>query len=129
MARKNRKRHTGGYLIPVPLTVMLIVMAALSLCYLWLRARCDALGEELKAMEVRKASLQRVYLNEEFKLTNLKSPASLERALRRHNLVMAWPNRDQIVRLSDPDLGHALMYKELTKSSRRETLGKVLMND
>ena len=49
---KNKKKHSGGSLIPVPLAVLFIVVSSLGLCYLWLYNRCDSIGEELKALEV-----------------------------------------------------------------------------
>jgi len=67
MARRNKKRRSEGFIFPAPFAVALVTVSMLSLCFLWLRVRCETLGQELQKLEVRKATLQRNYLNEEFK--------------------------------------------------------------
>lgn len=126
MARGNRKKGAGGYLVSWRLIILLVAASLICLCYLWLRGRCEALGEELKALEVRKASLRSLYLAEESRWSDLSSPAEVEGALRRHGLVMTWPDQSQIVRL-EPVRGPQEILQ--ARWIRASDFQRVVMND
>ena len=128
MARSNKKK-SGGHLIPLPFSMMLIVIAVLALCYLWMRQRCDAIGNELKALETRKAAAERLHLSQESELANLKSPQNVDRALRQHGLLMTWPSSDQIVRVPEADGPWAEAYTLTVDTNRSTALRRVVMND
>ncbi len=100
MAGRNKKKSQAG-VVPAKFAVTLVVLSIISLCYLWLRGRCETLGRDLKDLEVRKAALQRAYLNAEYRWSNFKSPSNIDRALKAQGLVMGWPGKDQVVRLSE----------------------------
>ena len=126
MQRKNKRKPSGGYLIPMPFAVMLVVISGLALFYLWLCERCDAVGQDLKALEGRRISLQKSYLNEEYRWANLRSPANVDMLLKKHGLTMTWPSRDQIVRLTGT---HDLLSQEVAEMARYRGLERVVMND
>ena len=128
MARRNRKRRSEGFIFPVPFAAALIAMAVLSLCFLWLRVRCETVGQELKALEVKKATLQRNYINEASKWSNCKSPLNIEKALKEHGLVMAWPDKNQIVRLSEIPAAHEFLATDSTPAAA-QTADRIVMND
>jgi len=99
MARKNRKKNEQGFLFPVPLALTLLVLALMALFHIGLRARADALGREIKALEARRSVLRDQLKKEEGEWSQMRAPAQVEAALRQHGLVMTWPRRDQIVRI------------------------------
>ncbi len=80
---------------------LITLVVTLAVFYLWLQLRCDAIGRQMKDLEVRQAQLNKALLNEEIRWTRMKAPANLECALLRHGIRMAWPRPDQIVRLPD----------------------------
>ena len=108
MARRNKRRKkpakADGYIFPVPIAAVLSVISALALSYLWLGGRCEALGRELKKLELRKAEVHKVYLYEQYKWACLKTPESIKAALKRHGLTMVWPRSSRIVHLTVADL-------------------------
>jgi hypothetical protein len=102
ISRRNRKkRRMNGFMVPAPFAIVVVLVATISLGYVWLGCRCDSVGKELKALETQKAELEKRILNEEYKWTRMKSPGSIEEALTRFGIVMTWPGREQVVRLSD----------------------------
>lgn len=129
MMHRNRKKNSGSYLVLVPFAVMLVALSALSLCYLWLCGRCEALGEDIRGLEVRKAALERNLLNEDSKWANTKSPLTIEKALKRHGLIMMWPAPEQIVRLPDSGGPLTLMSERIVETTRDKAWKKVVMND
>ena len=129
MARRNKRKRSEGFIFPAPFAVALIVMSVLSLCFLWLRVRCETLGQELKTLEVKKATLQRNYLNEEFKWSNCKSPLNIEKALREHGLVMAWPDKNQVVRLAEITGAREFLSKDSTSPAGEASADRIVMND
>ncbi len=107
--RVNRKKNTGGYIIPAPLTMIVVMAGALGLSYLWLCSRCEVLGQGLKRLEQDKARVHKLRLNEEYKWANMKSPVNIEKALKTHCLDMRWPERHQVIRLHKVDYALADM--------------------
>lgn len=105
MARKNsrkkrkKQQQINGFAFPVPFAGIVVVAAALALGYVWLGCQCEALGDEIKVVELERADLNKKYLNAEYRWVRTKSPRSMEIALQRHGLDMDWPRAGQIVRL------------------------------
>lgn len=99
--RKRNKKKVDGFVFPAPFAGFVVMVSAFALGYLWLGCRCEALGVEIKDLEVRQKVLEKKYLNEEFRWTRIKSPGNLERVLKDLNVCMTWPRRDQVVRLYD----------------------------
>ena len=87
-----------GHWTPV-FGVGLVLAAVLCMCYLLLQGRCETIGEETRKQEEELVRLQHRLADEESRWLVLKSPQEIEKALRQHNLPMAWPTREQIVRL------------------------------
>jgi cell division protein FtsB len=98
--KKQQKKQSQGDIFPAPLAAILLLAAVLSLTYVWLCGRCDALGRDIKALEQECEEIRRRRLNEEYKWANMRSPRNIERALREHNLDMDWPDRRCIITLS-----------------------------
>ncbi|MBL7077315.1 MAG: hypothetical protein ISS31_07575 [Kiritimatiellae bacterium] len=105
MARKNvrkkrkKQQQMNGYIFPVPFAGIVVVASALALGYVWLGCQCEAMGDEIKAVEARSVDLNKKLLNAEYRWVRMKSPQSLEIALQRHGLKMDWPRAGQLVRL------------------------------
>jgi len=101
MARKkNRKKRSGGFIFPAPLAGILGLAALVSLSYLWFCGRCEAVGAHIKVLEETKTEIHKQVINEEFKLSNMKSPQNIRDLLHRFNLNMTWPEKGQVVRLT-----------------------------
>ena len=58
MARKNRRLHTEGYLLPALLVGLLVLAAMGCLLYLSLKGRAEALGTEIKKLETQRTVLR-----------------------------------------------------------------------
>jgi hypothetical protein len=102
ISRRNRKkRKLNGFMVPVHFAVVVVLVSAIALGYLWLGCRCDSLGKDIKLLEARKAELEKKYQNEEYKWMRMKSPCSIEEALTKFGIAMTWPGKEQVVRLSD----------------------------
>jgi hypothetical protein len=97
--RKNRRKQSEGFIFPAPFAAILGLVAVISLSYLWLCGRCEAIGSRIKQLEDRKIERHKQVINEEYKWANMKSPATVEAMLKKFNLAMAWPEKDQVVRL------------------------------
>ncbi len=97
--KKNRKKQAQGVLFPAPLAAVLVLLAAVFIGYLWLCSSCEGLGAHIKALEKTRAEVHKRVLNEEFKWSNMKSPQNIELLMRKHNLVMTFPDDGNVVRL------------------------------
>jgi hypothetical protein len=97
--RRNRKKDAESGVIVSPVAAILLGVAVLSLGYLWVCGRCDALGRQITALEVRKTALHRQVLKEDYKWSRMKSPRNIERLLARHGLSMQWPAERDVVRI------------------------------
>jgi hypothetical protein len=93
----------NGFMVPVPFAIVVLLIAATALAYLWLGCRCDSLGKDIKLLEARKAELAKKCENEEYKWMRMKSPCSIEEALNKFGISMTWPGKEQVVRLCDKE--------------------------
>lgn len=102
--RRNRKqKRVDGFFFPAPFAGLVVVAATLALAYVWLGIRCEQVGRDIKDLEREHAALEKKRTNEELRWTRMKGLDNLEHELARHNRVMIWPRRDQVVRLYDMD--------------------------
>lgn len=110
---RNRKAQVR-IPFPVVLANILVFVAVFGLSYVWLCARCEQLGLEIKTLETVQRDTRRRMINEQDRWSNLLAPANFDRALKRHHLVMRLPDEQQIVRMrngaSTP--GAALAYNK-----------------
>lgn len=101
MARRNRKRNTAnGFLLPVPLAGVIVLVVTFALLFLWLNHQCEVIGGDIKTLEEQTRHLQDTLVKESNRWTTMKSPESLERALVRHGIVMVYARPEQIVRVT-----------------------------
>ena len=84
---------------PVVLANILVFVAVFGLSYVWLCARCDTLGQEIKRLETVQRETRRRMINEQDRWSSQLAPANLDRALKRHNLAMHLPDDQQIFRV------------------------------
>lgn len=103
MARRNKKKLETR-IVPMFLVGLVVMGVTFALCWVWLDCRCDAVGEQLESLERANAELNRTLLHEQCRWTRVKAPASIDEALIRHRVSMAWPRRDQIVWLRETDV-------------------------
>lgn len=101
--KRNKKKHSAGFIFPTPLASILMLITLLSLGYLWLNARCEAAGKRIKMLEQERVELRNRVLNEELKWTDMKSLRNLQSALNRHQIVMTWPSEDRVIRVPRPN--------------------------
>ncbi len=99
---------------PVVLANFLVFVAVFGLSYVWLCARCDTLGQDIKKLESVQRDSRRLLNNEKDRWSSQMSPASLDRALKRHKLAMRLPDEQQIVRVRNGAItpGAALAYNK-----------------
>lgn len=97
--KRNRKKQPDRRILPGRVATILAAVTVFSLVYLWFCGRCEALGNQIKALERQKSELHKLVINEEYKWANLKSPRNLEALLKRFNLAMTWPQPDRVIRL------------------------------
>jgi len=105
MATKRKKKivrkKTNQVQVPFPVLLanVLVLVAVLGLSYMWLCARCDALGKEIKKKEAELAAANKRLTIEQDRWSIITAPANLERAIRKHHLEMSMPSENQIVRV------------------------------
>jgi hypothetical protein len=102
--KQNRKTIQEGSPFPVSLALILVLVTGLAFGFLWLRDQCDTLGRRLQGLEARRVEVERQYLREESKWSNLKSPQNLERLMAHFHLTMVWPGEQYTKRLPRPEL-------------------------
>ena len=130
MRLENKRRNvTATGIVPVRVAVFVVLLPAICLGYLSLTNRCEALGKELKALDVEIAELNQKCLQEELRWTRMKSPGEMEKALRRWRLAMTWPDDQQIVRLTPSDVLDAFAPASLAKRTQYAQVGRVVMHD
>ncbi len=103
MAGKNRKKRTAGFVFPLPVAGILMVLVVMLLLYVWLDARVQALGTRIKILEQQQAEIQKRYDTELWKWETLKSPSNIKKMLNKNKIVLIWPAEANIVRLQEPD--------------------------
>ena len=102
MIKRQRVKSRKTYVripFPVVLANFLVFVAVFGLSYVWLCARCATLGQAIKKLETVQRDTRRLLNNEQDRWSSQLSPASLDRALKRHKLAMHLPNEQQIVRV------------------------------
>jgi len=105
--RKNsRKKKKNQVQVPFPVLLanVLVLVAVLGLSYMWLCARCDALGQQIKNKEAELAVVERRCNNEEGNWAKMKSTPNLRAAILRFGLNMRMPSETQIVKLGQWDI-------------------------
>lgn len=105
MARKrNKRKQPAKVVFPAPLAALLVVVAVLSLSFLWLCGRCENLGRAMKSLEHDVSDIKVRVQSEEYKWSNLTSPERFAQILHQHELNMSWPGDDRVVRLRTSSL-------------------------
>ncbi len=99
--KKKRKSRKSQARIPFPrmLANILVFIAVFGLSYVWLCARCDMLGQDIKRLESVRRETRLRLINEQDRWASLLAPTNFERALKRHRLAMQLPDERQIVRV------------------------------
>ncbi len=110
--KKRRKKTSRKAEVQIPFPMLLanilVFVAVFGLSYVWLCARCDTLGREIKRLETAYRSARVRTINEQDRWSNLKAPANLERALKRHHLAMTLPGDHRIVRVRRGGISSAI---------------------
>lgn len=109
---RRKKKNQVQVPFPVVLANVLVLVTVLGLSYMWLCARCDALGREIKEKERELAAAYKRCNSEQERWSLMTSPSNLRRAIRRFELNMQMPSEAQIV-----------------KMGRYEIAGKTVMSD
>jgi len=118
-----------GFIFPTPLATVLCTAALLSLGYLWLRGRCDALAGRIVVLEKKLAETQRRREMEEYKWSVMKSPANIERSLRRFGIRMTWPNEERVVYISRRECERVMEDERCAGGRRKAREMRVAMNE
>ena len=97
-SRANQKAEVR---VPFPMLLanVLVAVAVLGLSYIWLCARCDALGKQIKQAEVELERAQKQTRMEQERWAALTTPSKLRAAINRFDLDMVMPSDSQIVKL------------------------------
>lgn len=132
MARRNKKkrrRKHDSIISPGPLAGLLSVGVVLCFMYICLVERCDAIGKEIKELELRKAAAEKQHAIERYKWSRLRALPSVEQALTHHGIAMDWPRQDQIVRLRDVQLADADLVTDLESASQFARIDRAVSDD
>lgn len=129
MTRRNRRKNQTAFVFPLPLAIALAVFAGVSLLYVCLQSRTEALGREIKKLEAARDRLREKVVKEQYEWARLQSPASIEKALKEHGLVMTWPGRDQIVRLRADGTIETMGWPEPRTPGGYARVDRIVMND
>lgn len=129
MARRNRKKNESGFASHLPMALVLAAVVAFALAYVYLQVRAEALGRDIKALEVRRDQLRERILKQQNAWARMQSPASLEQALREQGLVMTWPGRDQIVRVRANGTVEGMYGPGNRTTPRYARADRIVMND
>ena len=97
LRNKNQRRGKDGPVFPVPVAVFFGAVTALAVGFLTLDGRCDMVGRRIKELERQKAAQERQIVTEEYRWSNLTSPANIEKLLQAHNLALGWPEQKNVV--------------------------------
>lgn len=112
---RNYRKRVHTRLLPGWLVLVVVAAAGMGFTYLWLGARCDVLGQQIKELEKDKLAVRRLLVNEEFKWSNLTTFENITALLKKHNISMEWPKQNAVVRLRRPE------NQTLLLSEREET--------
>ena len=97
--KTNRRKNTRVTLVPLPFSVLVVLIAALALTYLWLNIQCEQLGKDIADLRVERVDAERRCATEELKWSRMTTLAGIENILKRHHIVMVWPDDADIVRV------------------------------
>ena len=100
---RNYRKQVRTRLLPGWLVMIVVGAACFGFTYLWLGARCDALGRRIKTLEKDRVEARRQVVHEEFKWSNLTTFENITRLLKKHQLEMEWPKQADVVRLRRPE--------------------------
>lgn len=119
--KQKRKSRKAEVRIPFPnvLAMVLVCVTASGLSYIWLCARCDTLGDEIKRLESVRRDVRQQAIIEQDRWSNLLAPSNFERALKRHQLAMTLPDERQVVRVGRGSGSKALTLAYNKKHSLR----------
>lgn len=100
-SRTKRKPAASqeGFLFVGPVAVVLLLVASISLTYLYLHHQCDVMGRELRVMEMDLQKMRDQALVEQSRWQARLSLESITDAVARHGLNMRWPDESRIVRV------------------------------
>ncbi len=129
MARRNRKKNDAGLIPYLRMALLLAIIVAGAVGYVYLQSRTERIGNEIKALETRRDQLRDRIVKQQFAWARLQSPASIEQALREQGLVMTWPNRDQIVRVRADGTIDSFAGPESRTPTRYARTDRIVMND
>ena len=104
LKKRNQDRTNRGFTFPLRYALLVAFIMVIAFSYLMLCTRCEAMGKKIKSLEREFADARKRQTNEEYKWSNLRSPANIEQALVRHQLAMYWPERTKVIHLSSPDV-------------------------
>ncbi len=99
--RRNRRKRVNGYAHRVPMAVFVVLAMTLLIGTLWVKATSDAVGREIQRLEQYSQELGERLLTEEMRWNRLRSVDQIRRSLASNGIEMDWPERDQVVMLSD----------------------------
>ncbi len=122
MILRTNKKKWNGQSFPAPFAVLLVVLSAVALGYLWLGSRCEALGKDIKNLETEQVSLEQAHRAAHCKWDQITSAVHMDRALRRHGIVLLWPDNSQIIRIDESQAFDNLVVergKEAMADNRR----------
>lgn len=129
MTSRNRKKSTGGIGFPLQTSAALMAVALLSLAYVWLDAKGQALGARINQLEQQAAEVQKMYDNELSKWQALKSPSSIEKELNQHQLVMIWPDENNIIRVPEPETVTEIVQSREKQLAQLTQISRSVIND
>lgn len=129
MTRRNRKKTQTGFMFPPPLALMLAVVAGVFLVYVCIQSRTEAVGREIKLLEASRDKLREKVVKAQCEWARMQAPASVEKALKDHGLVMTWPGRDQIVRLRTDGTIDTQFGSDPRAPGRLSRVDRIVMND
>ena len=129
MARKNIKKGATKFPLPIPMVVLVIVLAGFSLLYVCMQSRTERLGREIKELESARDALRAQLVKEQNEWAKLQSPFHLDQALKGHGLAMVWPGRDQIVRVRYDGTLDTPRGMDSRPPSRVARSDRIVMND
>lgn len=129
MAKHNRYKKSGGFVIALPWAAILAGIVVLMLMYVWLDARGQALGGRIKFAEQQRIEIQKRYDYELWKWETLKSPSSIEKALVQNRIAMIWPEEGSLVRLQEPEMLAEGLPAPNRQMAQLSQLPRLVVND
>jgi hypothetical protein len=124
----NRKNGAHRF-FPLQVFAGFVMIGAFAICVVYLKVSAQSVGREIKAMEAQRMVLRERQRKEDTEWALIRSPASVENALRQHGLVMTWPRSDQVLRLALPSYPAHYREGEPLEVVSRMPANKVVMNE